>query len=113
VQGRYRRTAFLPEGTFERWAGLQSSVYQLAKDKLSAVRKYQAYQDLSGAIELRIDCDDVLFVELIASCQKAYDEAYPTNTAPALTIIRSKVFRGEQERKFQNFISEFTPESDL
>ena len=113
VQGRYRRTAFLPEDTFERWGGLQSAVYQLGKEKLAAVRKYQAYQGLSGAIELLIDCDECLFAELTATCQKAYDEAYPQRTAPTLTVLRSKVFKGGHERKFQNFISEFTPESDL
>ena len=112
VHGRYRRTAFLPEGTFERWGGLQSAVYRLAAEKLAAVRKYQAYQDLSGAIELRIDCDESLFPELSASCRRAFERAYTSNSPQALTILRSSEFRGEAERKFQNFISEFTPESD-
>lgn len=112
VHGRYRRTAFLPEGTFERWAELQTAVYQLAKNNLAAVRKYQAYQDLSGEIELRIDCDEGIFPALTSGCKKAYDEAYPSNTIPALSILRTSEFKGEAERKFQNFISEFTPESD-
>lgn len=112
VHGRYRRTAFLPEGTFERWGGLQTTMYRLAATKLAAVRKYQAFQDLSGAMELRIDCDADIFEELSLSCQRTYDEAYPATTPPPLSIRRSSEFRGETERKFQNFISEFTPESD-
>ncbi len=112
VHGRYRRTAFLPEGTFERWGGLQSAVYRLATEKLAAVRKYQAYQDGSGAIEMRIDCDEGLFSELTLSCRRAYEEAYTLNTPPPLSFRRCSDFRGETERKFQNFISEFTPERD-
>jgi len=112
VHGRYRRTAFLPEGTFERWAELQTAVYQIAKSNLTAVRKYQAYQDLSGAIELRIDCDASIFPALTASCENAYDRAYPSNTTSPLSILRTDSFKGEAGSKFQNFISEFTPESD-
>lgn len=112
VHGRYRRTAYLPEGTFERWGGLQSAVYTLAQEQLSAVRKYQAYQDLSGAMELRIDCEEAIFNDLAAGCERSYIEAYPSIPAPPLTVLRSADFRGESGRKFQNFISEFTPERD-
>ncbi|GJM13003.1 MAG: hypothetical protein DHS20C12_14060 [Pseudohongiella sp.] len=112
IHGRYRRTAFLPEGSFERWAELQTAVYDIAKTNLAAVRKYQAYQDLSGAMELSIDCDSAIFPELQMSCQRAYESAYPSQAAPGLTVLCSNRFRGETERKFQSFISEFTPESD-
>lgn len=112
VHGRYRRTAFLPEGTFERWGGLQASVYRLAKARPATVRRYQAYQDLSEAMEMRIDCDEEIFAELRQSCEQAYNDACASNPAPPLTILRSTEFRGEKERKFQNFISEFTPPSD-
>ncbi len=112
VHGRYRRTAFLPEGTFERWAELQTAIYELARNNLAAVRKYQAYQDLSGSIELRVDCDENIFTALAAVCEQAFDQAYPANTSPPLSILCSNEFRGEGERKFQNFISEFTPEID-
>ncbi|PCI75472.1 MAG: hypothetical protein COB20_12860 [SAR86 cluster bacterium] len=113
VHGRYRRTAFLPEGTFQRWAELQAAMYELAKNNLATVRKYQAYQDLTGAMELRIDCDEDIFIALRESCLQAYARAYKSNAAPPISVVRSKQFRGEMERKFQNFISEFTPESDL
>lgn len=113
VHGRYRRTAFLPEGTFQRWAELQTAVYELAKNNLAAVRKYQAYQDITGKMELRIDCDEDIFSALSESCQDAYHKAYPSTTTPPLSIVCSKKFKGETERKFQNFISEFTPQSDL
>lgn len=112
VQGRYRRTAFLPEGSFERWARLQSAVYKLGQEELSAVRKYQAYQDSSGAFEMRIDCDERIYDSLAESCRRAFAEAYPANDTPPLSLVRTTEFRGEAERKFQNFISVFTPESD-
>lgn len=112
VHGRYRRIAFLPAGTFERWAELQTAVYNMAKNNLAAVRKYQAHQDLSAAMELRIDCDEDIFAVLSETCRSAYAKAYDNNQAPPLNIIRSSEFRGESDRKFQSFISAFTPESD-
>ncbi len=112
IHGRYRRTAFLPEGTFQRWAAIQTALARNSRINKAAVRKYQLYQDLCGAFELRIDCDPEFSTQIFADCRTSFDQAYSSNPTPMLSILIAKEFKGEGQRKFQNFISEFTPEID-
>lgn len=112
VQGRYRRSAYLPEGTFQRWAAIQLNLYRLAARNPAAVRRYQAYQDAGGDFELRIDCNQEVLDGIDAALRQEFAAAYPDTTTPDLTILRTDEFIGAGERKFQNFVSEFTPEMD-
>lgn len=113
VQGRYRRTAYLPAGTFQRWAAIQLTLYRLAREQQSAVRKYQAYQDTAGDFTLRIDCSETTLANLENSLRTAFIQAYSTNESePKLSIVRTEEFIAGTGNKFQNFISEFSPEMD-
>lgn len=112
VQGRYRRIAYLPEGTWQRWAAIQMALYEIAARQKSAVRKYQAYQDQQGHFSLRIDCEEAVFAGVAGAVSMAYEQAFATLQHPNLEILRTDQFLGEGGRKFQNFISEFTPEPD-
>jgi phenylacetate-CoA ligase len=112
VVGRYRRTAYLPVGTFQRWATIQLTLYKLTVKDRSVVRKYQAYQNKAGDFELRIDCEESDFTVLSEGVEKQFKTAYTASQCPQLVISRSDDFVGGGDRKFQNFISEFTPEMD-
>lgn len=110
IVGRYRRTAFLPAGTWQRWGALQLQLYHYARSHRGAIRKYQAIQDAKGDFTLRIDCDQSAQAELEPMLREAFAAAVDDATV-ALTLERTRAFDTRQ-RKFQNFVSAFTPEMD-
>ncbi|NKB32840.1 MAG: hypothetical protein GKR91_07050 [Pseudomonadales bacterium] len=112
IQGRYRRIAQLPEGSFERWAAIQLTLYKLAAENKSAVSKYQAYQNQEGDFQLRIDCDEEIFSKITQQVEQDFKLAVDEPDCPDLEVVRTNEFHGEQGRKFQNFISEFIPDMD-
>tara|TARA_B110000046_G_scaffold135654_1_gene141900 strand:+ start:2528 stop:3946 length:1419 start_codon:yes stop_codon:yes gene_type:complete len=112
IHGRYRRTAFMPEGTLNRWGAIQLSLHMLPAEAKSSIKKYQAVQNQKGDFDLRIDCAEAYFSALVVSVQDAFKSAYTETACPELKIINSTDFTYTGTRKFQNFISEHTPEMD-
>lgn len=112
IIGRYRRTAYLPEGTFQRWGAIQLSLGRFARANPGSIRQYQAVQDDQGDFLLCIDCAEETLQALTADLRKAFVEAVAGATHPKLTLKASAQFIGAGQRKFQNFISAFTPEAD-
>lgn len=112
IQGRYRRIAQLPEGTFPRWAAIQQSIYDFVTEQKSSVTQYQLYQNRDGGFELRIDCREEYFELLSTKIKADFVLAVDDLDAPALEIIRTSNFIQSESPKFQDFISEFAPKMD-
>lgn len=112
VHGRYRRIAHLPPGTMQRWGSVQLSLHKLPPELKSSVRKYQALQDETGAFEVLIACSETDFPAIAARVKDAFANAHPSSPTPALSLHCTQRFHGEGSRKFQSFISSFTPEMD-
>lgn len=110
--GRYRRTAFLPEGTWQRWAAIQFALYEFASQYPAALQKYQLQQDHLGDFCLRIDCREEHFEAISSVAMAAFEGACPDLPLPALELIRSREFVDARARKFQNFVSAFMPAED-
>lgn len=112
VQGRYRRTAFLPPGTFQRWAAIQLALYNQVRKQKKSVRKYQAIQDKCGDFELRIDCAESVLDAVRSELISAFTHAYLDSPVPEFSIVRTQDFVQGTGHKFQNFLSAFSPEMD-
>lgn len=114
VQGRYRRSAFLPAGTMQRWGAIQGAIYRAGLNRQSTVRKYQACQNSAGDFELRVDCDEEVFAQLSEAVHAAFGRVRSQQTgSPQLSIVRTQQFVNSTGNKFQDFISSHTPEMDL
>tara|TARA_B100000767_G_scaffold60273_1_gene56027 strand:- start:1532 stop:2950 length:1419 start_codon:yes stop_codon:yes gene_type:complete len=113
VHGRYRRIAYMPEGTLNRWGSIQLSLYTLPPKIRSSIKRYQAVQDKNGDFELRIDCNEAYFPAVVMKVQDGFKSAYMETACPELVVFNSHDFKYSGTRKFQNFLSEYTPEMDL
>jgi phenylacetate-CoA ligase len=112
LRGRYRRTAFLPEGSWQRWAAIQLALYKIAQQHPGTVQRYQMQQDQRGDFELRIDCQPDQFEAIKTVLLQAFATACPDLESPNLKIISSTEFLYQDARKFQNFVSAFMPPED-
>jgi len=112
IIGRYRRIAYLPEGTFPRWGAIQRFLVEYSLANPGSIRQYQVIQDREANFLLRIDCAPEVLSLLKPELQNAFEEAAEGSDCPALRVEASRDFVGVDQRKFQSFISAFTPESD-
>lgn len=113
VLGRYRRLAYLPEGSYQRFSDIHLALYEFAERRRSALHRFQVYEYLSGAFEVRVDCDPAMYEELEQLIRSAYLNAWTKNEPPELTILRTDQFHGGGLIKFQIFMSEFFPDADI
>ncbi len=109
LRGRYRRIAFLPEGSWQRWAAIQLALYQIAQQQPGTVQRYQLHQDERGEFQLRIECQTEQFERIKAVLLQAFANARPDLETPGLQIIAGSEFLHAEARKFQNFVSAFMP----
>jgi phenylacetate-CoA ligase len=111
LQGRYRRRAFLPPGTWTRWTGLQRVLSDLPQELSRPLRQYQLHQFRDGRFELRLVIADALpdaFVERVQAAWRAI--ADPPHPALHLRVVET--IEKPPGGKFQNFTSELMPARD-
>lgn len=113
VLGRYRRLAYLPEGSYQRFSDIHLALYEFAEQRRSVLRRFQVYEYKSGIFEVRVDCDPTVFKELEGLIRSAYLSAWTNNEPPELNILRTDRFHGGGLTKFQIFMSEFFPDADI
>ena len=58
IHGRYRRTAYLPPGTYQLWMTFRETVPEMPPELLEYVRRFQLHQFLDGSFELRLELAD-------------------------------------------------------
>ncbi len=110
IEGRYRRLAQLPEGSYQRFKAIQQEVNRLTREHQLSISQYQVVQDKDGDFMIIVDCGSEDFELLLPSLQIAYTKAWPAQIHPGLTCMRGNGFRGLEKRKFQIFYSELMPD---
>lgn len=110
VEGRYRRLAQLPPGSYQRFKAIQATVNAYARSNPGAIKRYQVCQLKSGEFHLLIQCNDKALDTLSALVPPAFNAAYTNSPSPSLSLKQNASFRGLEKRKFQIFYSELMPE---
>lgn len=109
VEGRYRRLAQLPPGSYQGFKAIQATVNSYARGNPGAIQRYQVCQQESGDFELRIHCTDAALLELNSLVPQAFQEVFSDSTAPFFSLAQNAAFKGLEKRKFQIFYSELMP----
>jgi phenylacetate-CoA ligase len=111
IVGRYRRTAFLPPGTWNHWTALQVALADMPDSLRRHLRQYQLHQYRDGRFQLRLvtACADAR--ELIAWFQRVWEHAVAPS-APPLEIVQVRQIERGPSEKYQDFTSDFVPPRD-
>ena len=111
IIGRYRRTAFLPEGTLQRRAVLSEALASLPAGLSHPVRKYQLHQYRDQRFEFRVVAvralDNAFKQWILATWQKQEGAA-----STPLAIVEVDDIKPGPGGKFQDFTSDFIPAPD-
>ncbi len=110
VEGRYRRLAQLPSGSYQRFKAIQATVNAYARSNPGAIKRYQVCQLKSGEFHLLIQCNNKALDALTRLVPSAFNAAYTNSPSPPLFLKQNASFRGLEKRKFQIFYSELMPE---
>jgi len=109
--GRYRRTAFLPEGTLQRRAVLSEALAALPAELSRPIRKYQLHQYRDQSFEFRVvavrPLENAFKQWILAAWQGQEDAA----SVPLVIVQVDDIERGPGG-KFQDFTSDFNPAPD-
>jgi phenylacetate-CoA ligase len=113
IHGRYRRTAYLPPGTWDYWDALLYTLGHMPPELSRQLRKYQLHQYRDGNFELRL-VGSGAFPEAFLDCiRESWDAVVVAARQPsALNIIQLDEISPAHGHKFQNFTSDFTPPPD-
>ncbi|MCG8413794.1 MAG: hypothetical protein MI746_06190 [Pseudomonadales bacterium] len=110
VEGRYRRLAQLPPGSYQLFKAIQAEVNHYARNKPGSVFQYQFCQMLQGRFELIMDCSDEAFADLSRSVNSVFEQSEILDMPATFEFVRGRQFRGLEKRKFQIFWSELMPD---
>lgn len=111
LHGRYRRTAYLPPGTWAYWAGLQLALYHMPQELVKPLRQYQLHQYRDGRFELRLASARPLAPAFMERLREAWAASADGEPAP-LAIREVDEIPRPPNSKFQDFTSDFTPPAD-
>jgi len=109
IQGRYRRIAHLPKGTWALWGTVQNTLSSMPNRYLTAITRYQLHQFKNNSFELRLESTKPLDTDLVNYISQAWKNACGENSV-TLNIIAHENLNKDNKKKFDNFTSEFTPE---
>ncbi len=111
LQGRYRRTVYLPPGTWDYWDAFLAALDKAPVELTKKLRQYQLHQYKNGTFELKLVAEGKLplaFLELIHTNWQNAGKPRPET----LTILEVDNIPRPPGGKFQDFVSDFVPESD-
>ncbi len=112
ILGRYRRIAYLPPGTWQRWGALQYGIHGLPRELKGAVEAYQGKQFKDGSWEFRLTLHRDVLDPIAERLRAAFVGAVDGEEAPPIRFVRVETFERADARKFQDFLSEFQPSVD-
>lgn len=110
IRGRYRRTAYLPAGTWQHWDALLHTLSEMPPELVAGLRRYQLQQYLSGAFELRLERSRPLQRDFLDRLRAGWLTAGVTPAV--LEIVECNEIPRPPGGKFQSFLSEFVPPPD-
>jgi phenylacetate-CoA ligase len=106
IQGRARRIACLPAGSWNLWVAVQESLAFMPPELCAALRQYQLHQSLDNTWELRLAVIAPLAPEFHERVTRAWAAA--TSDGPVvLRIAEVPQISRETGRKFENFVSDY------
>lgn len=108
VEGRYRRLAQLPPGSYQRFKAVQATINRYARNNPNSVQRYQVCQLQNGEFQIILRCSREAIAALEAKVTRAFNDAHGSNMPP-LSFQRNGEFKGLEKRKFQVFYSEYMP----
>jgi phenylacetate-CoA ligase len=111
IHGRYRRTAYLPPGTWDYWDALLYTLGHMPPELSRHLRKYQLHQYRDGSFELRLVGSGPFPEAFLNNIRESWN-AVATEQPAALNIVQLDDISPAQGHKFQNFTSEFAPPPD-
>ena len=108
LRGRYRRTAHLPDGTWDYWDTLLGVFRQALPEEMASIKQYQLHQLSADEFHLKFKVDGTISTVLKNKIHKELSNVSKGSTAK-LTIFEMDEIE-QTGKKFQNFISDITPE---
>jgi len=108
LRGRYRRTAHLPKGTWDYWDTLLRVFSQASPQEMASIEQYQLHQLSADNFNLKLKVKTSLAESLK---NKIYAKWETATSDPTATLTITELDEIQQTgKKFQNFISDITPE---
>lgn len=109
IEGRYRRNAYLPEGTWEFWDALLNALNEVPKEQFAQLRQYQLHQYRDGRFQLRIVAAKELAVTLETNLRQCI-EHFLHGAAARLELLQVDEIPRPASGKIQNFTSDYIPD---
>jgi len=109
IEGRYRRNAYLPEGTWKFWDALLNALDEIPKQQFAQLRQYQLHQYKNGRFQLRIVASSRLASTLESSLNQKIDRILKGAT-DRLEVLQVTEIPRPASGKIQNFTSDFIPD---
>lgn len=107
IRGRYRRTAHLPEGTWDYWDAILYVFGHASKQEMANIKQYQLHQLSANKFNLKLKVDAAVPESLIA---RIHERCKIAGKGKFLDLNILQLDQIEQPgKKFQNFISEIAP----
>ncbi len=106
LEGRYRRLASLPDGTWPRWSRIQTLMSELPDSLRGSIWQYQLFQPVEGDFKLYLKTPEPLSSALKEFILEAWDKADPDEKLP-LVFERVGTIPRHNKRKIENFVSEY------
>jgi phenylacetate-CoA ligase len=111
IQGRYRRTAFLPPGVWSHWIAIQRAIGDMPLELLAPLRQYQVHHHRDGRFVLRVALSGCLAPEFRARIQAAWQEADRVVAFP-LEMVDVEEIPFQPGVKYLSFTSDLIPPPD-
>ena len=110
--GRFRRLAYLPEGTRERHYKLLDAIEALPVELLKPLRQFQLYQYRDRSFELRVRSVGGMAAEFDERLQRFW-AGIPGTVETPLRIVEVEEIKASPSGKQLEFDSDFYPDPDL
>lgn len=110
LRGRYRRTAHLPEGTWNYWGSLLDVLGDAQAQEIACVKQYQLHQRDKDLFDLNLVIQGDLPTTLVEKIYRHWNAVEPDS--PAILRIHKLESITQAGKKFQNFVSDVAPPED-
>lgn len=109
IEGRYRRNAYLPEGSWQFWDALLNALDEIPSEQFAAIRQYQLHQYRDGRYQLRIVASEKLATTLATMLRQSIERLLPSASSK-LDVLQVAQIPRPVSGKIQNFTSDFIPD---
>ena len=107
LRGRYRRTAHLPEGTWEFWDNIVNVFSDAHPEDMHPIKQYQLHQLTADHYHLKLKTTEPVADRLKQQIYRAYKTVYGQRSINLQ--IKPMAAIDSPGKKFQNFVSDVVP----